>query len=197
MAESPKKMEEEILSALRRISRAISLYSNYVQRTHGITGPQLMVLREADRSGPIAVSTLAERANLSHATVTGILDRLEKRGLAVRVASDMDRRKRVVQVTGEGKVLLTTAPPLLQSRFLEELRKLEEWEQTLILSTLQRVSCMMGAEDLSAAPVLMPGEGDETEWASLGVLADSARDGARDAHPPALLGPRAPQMTRK
>ena len=177
MTEPPKKNEEEILSALRRISRAISLYSNYVQRAHGITGPQLMVLREADRSGEVAVGTLARRVSLSHATVTGILDRLEKRGLVARVASDKDRRKRVVQVTREGKILLANAPPLLQSRFLEELRKLEEWEQTLILSTLQRVSTMMSAEDLSAAPVLMPGEGDETEWASLGILADSVGGG--------------------
>ncbi|HSH70520.1 MAG TPA: MarR family transcriptional regulator [Deferrisomatales bacterium] len=181
MTESPKQIEEEILSALRRISRAISLYSSYVQRAHGITGPQLMVLREAERSGEVAVSTLAERVSLSHATVTGILDRLEKRGLAVRIASDKDRRKRVVQMTREGKALLGIAPPLLQSRFLDELRKLKDWEQTLVLSSLQRVSAMMSAEDLSAAPVLMPGEGDASEWASLGVLAEGAREKAEES----------------
>ena len=95
------------------------------------------------------------------------------RAKLVRTASDQDRRKRVVKVTGDGRALLGTAPPLLQSRFIEELRKLQEWEQTLILSTLQRVSSMMSAEDLPAAPVLMPGEGDETEWKSLGVLTES------------------------
>lgn len=173
MMASEKSIEENILSALRRISRAIALYSNYVQRAHGITGPQLMILREADRHGAVAVSTLADGVSLSPATVTGILDRLEKQELATRIVAENDRRKRVVQVTPKGKALLDSAPPLLQSRFITELRKLENWEQTLILSTLQRVSSMMSAEGLSAAPVLMPGEGDATEWTSLGVLADA------------------------
>jgi DNA-binding MarR family transcriptional regulator len=179
MPEVPSKAEEEILSALRRISRAISLYSNYVQRAHGVTGPQLLVLHETQRSGELPVSALAERVSLSHATVTGILDRLERRALLERVAAPRDRRKRVVRLTRAGEALLHSAPPLLQSHFLEELRALDEWEQTLILSTLQRVSSMMSAEALSAAPVLMPGEGDESEWASLGVLSDAA--GEEDA----------------
>jgi DNA-binding MarR family transcriptional regulator len=170
MSDSAKRIEEEILSALRRIYRAISLYSSYVQKAHGITGPQLMVLREADRRGEEPVSAIAENVSLSHATVTGILDRLESRGLVARVASDRDRRKRVVRLTPKGKELLAQAPPLLQSRFVDELRKLEDWEQTLILSTLQRVSCMMSAERLPAAPVLLPGGGDQAEWENLGIL---------------------------
>lgn len=173
MTVESRDIEEEVLSALRRISRAISLYSSHVQRAHGITGPQLMVLREAERGGEVVVSMLAERVSLSHATVTGILDRLEKRDLVVRTQSGTDRRKRVVQITDNGRRLLATAPPLLQNRFIAELRKLQKWEQTLILSALQRVSFMMSAADLPAAPVLMPGEGDESEWMALGVLTES------------------------
>ena len=63
---------------------------------------------------------------------------------------------------------------LLQDRFRTKLAKLEEWEQTLTLATLQRIASMMEAEDLEAAPVLVTGsveapgayrqpKGDKTE----------------------------------
>ena len=51
-----------------------------------------------------------------------------------------------------------TAPNLLQENFVEVFYKLEDWEQTLILSSLQRVASMMGAKKLDAAPILAVGD---------------------------------------
>lgn len=171
MLKDQKKAEEQVLSALRQINRAISLYSNFVQKRHGITGPQLLVLTEVARFPDTSVGVLAENVSLSHATMTGIVDRLEQRGLVVRTPSPEDRRRRTVRVTDRGAEMLGKAPPLLQDHFIQEFRQLQEWEQTQILSTLQRVSAMMSADALPAAPVLMPGEGDAEEWTDIGILA--------------------------
>jgi hypothetical protein len=51
----------------------------------------------------------------------------------------------------------------MQERFTTELKKLADWERTLILSTLQRVASMMQAEELPALPVLLSGPLDATE----------------------------------
>ncbi|NLX21458.1 MAG: hypothetical protein GXY55_07270 [Phycisphaerae bacterium] len=62
-----------------------------------------------------------------------------------------------VSVTEVGQRLLAEAPSLLQDRFRLELSRLQEWEQTTILATLQRMAHMMAAEDLDAAPLLVTG----------------------------------------
>jgi hypothetical protein len=63
----------------------------------------------------------------------------------------------VVQLTERGAALLRDAPSLLQDRFQRELSRLQEWEQTMILSTLQRIASMMDAERIEAAPLLVSG----------------------------------------
>ncbi len=149
--------EEEVLIALRRIARAASLHSRRIQHAYGLTSPQLFVLRELSRRGEATGGELARAACLSHATITGILDRLERRGLVRRTRSDQDRRRVTARVTAEGEALLETAPPPLHNRFLTRFRKLDDWERSFLLGALQRLASMMGgpelAEDEQAGPV--------------------------------------------
>ena len=148
--------------ALRRIIRAIDLHSRVLVTHYGLTGPQLVILRLlGDRQG-VAVSELASEAPLSQATVTGILDRLERRGLVVRRRGEQDKRKVLVRLTDAGRDALAGAPPLLQEHFTARLAELKDWERTQILSSLQRVVAMMEAEDLSATAILATGPADAT-----------------------------------
>jgi len=147
--------EQEIVASIRKIMRAVDLHSRRLVEAFGMTGPQLATLQEASRLGPTAPSAIARAVHLSQGTVTGILTRLEARGLITRQRSETDRRSVLVSVTSEGKRLLDLAPSLLQDRFRQELERLEEWERLLILSTLQRVASLMGAEDMDAAPHLI------------------------------------------
>jgi hypothetical protein len=62
-----------------------------------------------------------------------------------------------ISATDEGVRLLDAAPSPLQDRFRAEFAKLEEWEQTHMLATLQRIAAMMDAEELEASPVLTTG----------------------------------------
>ena len=150
-------IEDQILTALRRIVRAIDLHSRRLVEQSGLTGPQLVTLREVARLGRVRPGSLAKAINLSHATVTGILDRLEQRGLVTRTRDGEDRRSVIVAVTPEGQVILKDAPSLLQDQFHLKLSRLEEWECTMILTTLQRIAAMMEAEEIEAAPVLVTG----------------------------------------
>ena len=143
--------------ALRRITRAIDLHSRRLVQSHGLTGPQTLLLRSLLNDGETSVGDLAQRISLSQATVTDILNRLEKRGLVRRVKSETDRRRVYVEATTACDRLLENSPPLLQERFAERFDALEEWEQMLMLSTLQRIAVMMDVRDLPLSPVLTPG----------------------------------------
>ena len=151
------EINDEIVVALRRIVRAIDLHSRRLAQEFGLTGPQVVLLKELSRQGEMHVAELAKKINLSHATVTDILNRLEKRILIERTRSSSDRRRIVVKPTAASAALLNKSPPLLQERFLDQLEKLQDWELTQILTVLQRVAIMMDAESMDASPLLANG----------------------------------------
>lgn len=134
---------EAVLASIRKIIRASDLYSSQMRRTAGLTSPQLLLLR-AIRDYPAAtLGELAEQISLSQATATTILNRLETMGLAERYRSEVDRRKSHVRLTGMGVGVLESAPKPLQTGFIEQFETLQSFEQTAILSSLQRVADMM------------------------------------------------------
>jgi DNA-binding MarR family transcriptional regulator len=136
-------IENEFIIALRRITRAIDLHSRGLLHEYGMTLPQLAALRATEELQPVSMSVLARQIHVSQATLTGILDRLERRQFVQRFRSGTDRRSVVVELTPQGYELLKSAPSLLQDRFRRELLRLQPWEQTQMLSTLQRIASMM------------------------------------------------------
>ena len=99
---APRDSGEEILRALRRILRAVDRHGRRLAQRHRLTGPQLICLREIQRSGPLNPGQLARSVSLSPATVTGILDRLEGRALVTRRRRHRDKRQVLVQLTEAG-----------------------------------------------------------------------------------------------
>lgn len=102
----------------------------------------------------VTAGQIAREVNLSQATVTTILDRLEKKAYVNRERSQEDKRKVLISLTEAGELMLKQAPTLLQESFIKNFEGLEEWDQNLILSSLQRVADMMLAGHLDAAPLL-------------------------------------------
>ena len=152
----------EVMAALRRIIRAIDLHSRSLVQRFGLTGPQLVVLKELVAESPRSVSEIAKAVNLSQATVTGILDRLERKAMVLRARDLSDRRKMMVSPTADAKRVLAGAPPLLQEHFTGAFGRLPDWQQNQILSSLQRIVALMEATDVEAGPILTTGPLDAT-----------------------------------
>lgn len=148
---------DDMLIAIRRVVRAIDLHSRSLISSHGLTGPQALILKEINKAREISAGDIARRVTLSQATVTDIINRLEKRGLVKKVRCPGDRRKLSISATPAAQQLLLKSPPLLQERFVARFKNLHDWEQTQLLSSLQRIASMMDAEDIDAAPVLSSG----------------------------------------
>jgi DNA-binding MarR family transcriptional regulator len=150
-------LSNEVLISLRRIMQAIDLHSKSLNKKYGITGPQLVILRELSEYKEISVGELAKTVSLGQATVTGVLNRLEKRGFITRRRSEKDQRRVLIRATETCKKLLDEAPSPLQETFLNQFEKLQNWEQHMVLSSLQRMVVMMGAKAIDAAPILATG----------------------------------------
>lgn len=149
---------QAVLVALRRIMRTIDLHSRQLVQQLGVTSPQLIVLQHLARRGArLPIGTLAREVSLSPPTVTGIVSRLERRGLVERRDDAADRRRVLVWATPAGEALLATAPPAIQESFIRAFGRLAEWEKLLILGSLERLVTMMEATELDAAPILDAG----------------------------------------
>lgn len=147
-------MVDEVLISLKRIIRAIDLHSKQLVNKYGITGPQALVLKRIIYYKKVPSGILARDVNLSHATVTSILDRLEKHHYIIRIPALDDKRKVLIEATDDAIKIFKNAPPLLQEEFISAFHKLEPWEQTLMLSTLQRIGTMMDAKNIPVSPLL-------------------------------------------
>ena len=145
---------EQVLVALRRVIRATDLHSKYLAKTTGLTAPQILLMQTIRDNDQATIGKLAEEMSLSQATVTTILDRLEKRDLAYRQRSTEDKRKVHAYLTEHGFGVLKDAPIPLHDHFASRFGELQAWEQTMIISSLQRVAEMMAAQDIDASPVL-------------------------------------------
>ena len=148
------KRIEDVLIALRRVIRATDLHSKYLEKTTGLTAPQILLLQAISSMGQATIGELANRISLSQATVTTILDRLEKRHLITRKRSEQDKRKVHAFLTELGTETLKEAPLPLQDQFTRQFGDLQMWEQTMIISSLQRIAQMMDAQHIDASPVL-------------------------------------------
>jgi DNA-binding MarR family transcriptional regulator len=149
-----RMVRDNVMIALRKIIQAIDLNSKKLEKRVGLTGPQLVILQEIARGEEVTPGEIARAVSLSQATVTGILERMEKRGLIARQRSRQDKRCIMVRITVTGHKILEEAPPLMQEAFVERFSSLQEWEQTMILSALQRLVSILDAKSIKAAPFL-------------------------------------------
>lgn len=138
----------EVLVTLRQITRAVDLYSQSLVKRIGLTGPQLFIIKEVSLNENISPGTLAKYMSISQATITSMIDRLEAKGYVKRQRDAYDRRKVKIVLLEPGREVLRKNPSLLQEDFIRRFEELKPWEQTLILSSLQRVSELMQAEKI-------------------------------------------------
>ena len=87
------------LRALRQELLTTSMEPSRERERSGLTTPQISAVRSLLTVGPATVTELARRLSLSHSTTSGIVDRLEARGLVSREQDANDRRYTRVQVT--------------------------------------------------------------------------------------------------
>lgn len=92
----------EIASYLRDLShRYVAAPAEADKARSGLTNPQITAITILYDRGPLSLKDLSNAAGLSHSTVSGIVDRLERRGLVLRSVEPSDRRVSRIEVTDE------------------------------------------------------------------------------------------------
>jgi DNA-binding MarR family transcriptional regulator len=114
----------EVVNDLRRLFKAIQEHSKAILRATGLSGPQVWALTILGAEPELSLGELAERLFAHPSTVSGIVDRLEKRGAVRRAVDPSDARGIQLSLTPLGRRLLKRSPPPFQvglSKALEDL----------------------------------------------------------------------------
>jgi DNA-binding MarR family transcriptional regulator len=146
----------EILIKIRKIVRSVDIESKKIQKEHGVSIPQVLCLGFLHGS-PHYQTTQGEIKkflNLNSSTVSGIINRLEKKGLLARLPKSGDKRVVNIALTADGDKLLSTIPSLLHEQLSEKLQKLDDTEIRKVEESLDTLITLLGIQQIQASPLI-------------------------------------------
>jgi DNA-binding MarR family transcriptional regulator len=110
----------------------------------GLTGPQRMVMQALVQSEGLSLKQLSAQVSLAHSTVSGIVDRLQARGMVVRSRDEADGRATVIAPSGPVRDFLANRmPELAISPLAEALRGASDSEQATVLRGLRKLRALI------------------------------------------------------
>ena len=147
----------EILVKLRKIIRSINLESKKIEKELGVSIPQLLVLQYLfDQEDYKAFAKdIKEYINLNASTVSGIISRLEIKGLIAKLPKPNDKRAVYIVLTAKGADLLQKSPTTLQEKLSQKLKKLTPEQIEELNKNIELLTSIMDVEDVDAAPLLI------------------------------------------
>ena len=144
----------EILIKIRKIVRSINLESKKIEKEHGVSIPQVLCLHYLKNSDNYQATQgeLRKFLNLNSSTISGIVNRLEIKGLIARLPKKGDKRVVNISLTSRGDSLLKKIPSLLQVTLSEKLNKLDQKKVIQIFESLEMLVNLLDINDIDAFP---------------------------------------------
>src|SRR5262249_56345659 len=93
---------EEMLADIRTLWRDLFRNPFEEAKETGLTGPQVAVMACLVTRGPMALTELSRTFSMSHSTASGIVDRLQQRGLLQRREDAADRGRTAIRGPDRG-----------------------------------------------------------------------------------------------
>jgi MarR family transcriptional regulator, organic hydroperoxide resistance regulator len=138
--ETPPSLGEalEFMRLVWAVDHGLQSTSKRMESSIGLTGPQRLVVRLVGRFPGIAAGRLAQLLHVHPSTLTGVLKRLEKRGLIERKSDPLDARRALFQLTPAGRPFDVSAPGTVEAAV------------TRVLSRVSRAR-ILGAQEVLTA----------------------------------------------
>lgn len=154
----------EILTRIRQIIRSVNLESKRIEKEYGISIPQLLSLNFLNEKDAYQAShkEIKDFLQLNASTVTGIIGRLEKKGLVARLPKKEDKRVGLITITAKGVELLKKTPEPLHEQVSLKLKQLSSEELQKLQNAFDTIIDFLNIHSIDAAPIIT-GEMDLNE----------------------------------
>ena len=147
--------------ARRALYRAVVLaepVQTALQARYGLRLADIWTLRRLRDHGPTPMSQFAALLGIPRSTATGVVDRLEERGVAERTVHPTDRRTTLVQIAAAGLAILDDRALFRQGTMAERIAALSPTQQRQLADLLE----------------LVTGNGDDPPLATIASVAEAA-----------------------
>ena len=146
----------DILIKLRKIVRSVNLESKRVEKEQGVSIPQLLCLQflAEQEDYRTNASKLKIFLNLNASTISGILKRLEKKGLVAKLPKDTDKRVTLISLTANGMELIKSAPITFQEKLSKKLQALPPEKLQTIIDGIDILTNIMEVDEIDASPII-------------------------------------------
>jgi DNA-binding MarR family transcriptional regulator len=135
---------------MRKVVRVTQANSKALIRETGLTPSQFIFLQILDDGSEKTVGAIAARMGITQATTTALTHKLEALGFVTRRKGETDRRQVWLTLSEKGRNVLAIGPDSTYGRFHQRFIQLKDWEQAMLVASLERVADMLGPEDLDA-----------------------------------------------
>ncbi|MGD9031798.1 MAG: MarR family transcriptional regulator [Desulfobacteraceae bacterium] len=115
---------ENIFLALRAATHISTMYSKNLEKEFGVTLGQLLCLRTLLKKNSLSINDISKHVLVSPSTVTGIVDRLQEKGLVKRMRFSEDRRIVHVVISDMGRQVVHSARGPIQRLLANHFKKL-------------------------------------------------------------------------
>ena len=144
-------LDFDSMAAVSNVFRAANATRNFLERTvlapSGLSWTAFVVIWVSWIWEPIETRTIAEEGGFSKATLTGVLQTLESRGLIKRNRSLEDKRLVLVTLTAKGRKLMLTLFPEFNKHEQEVLSGLSAQQKRELATALRKITAFTEARD--------------------------------------------------
>ena len=143
---------KDIVDSIRRLVRAEYLDSLKMSKQFGLTGPQSLVLRLLIKEGALSSADLSRQMYVTPSNITGIIDRLKKKGFVERIRKPGDRRVALITLTESGRKLGKTLPDPIEKKFINQLSDLEPEHLQILAVAMNQILNLIDAKGEKKLP---------------------------------------------
>lgn len=140
LRELAKEVERDLAFIRQELRRPV----NEEFAKGGLTGPQRNIMQGLFHSDGQSLKELTAHVGLAHSTVSGIVDRLERRGLVERRTDSADRRHTRIVVSGVVRDFMQNKYPIIVGDpLLKVFRRASEAQRESILSGIRTLRLLL------------------------------------------------------
>lgn len=142
----------EILIQIRKIVRSINIESKKIEKEYGVSIPQVLCLHylRDSKNFQAGQGEIRRFLNLNPSTTSGIINRLEAKGLIARLPKSGDKRVVTIALTSKGDQLMEGMPALLHEQLSEKLNKLDDLTTSRVQESLELLVNLLEISQLEA-----------------------------------------------
>jgi DNA-binding MarR family transcriptional regulator len=155
-----KSKDESLLQLAKEVDQHLSVIRQRLREPleteyarGGLTGPQRMVMQALVQSQGLSLKQLSAQVSLAHSTVSGIVDRLQAKGLVIRRKDETDGRATVIAPsTLVSDFMANRMPELAISPLTKALRTASKGERATVVRGLRKLRTLVESSRPQPAP---------------------------------------------